>query len=66
MIKAPAPYHLPADGPDQYWNFVLPLKVPNPRWVKAIEVGQAISRPCIMQTCTWIGISIVAVDLAGK
>lgn len=38
VIKAPAPYHLPADGPDQYWNFVLPLKVPNPRWVKAIEI----------------------------
>lgn len=38
VIEAPIPYHLPADGPDQYWNFVLPLKVPGARWVKAIEV----------------------------
>jgi Flp pilus assembly protein TadD len=38
VIEAPAPYHLPAEGPDQYWNFVLPLKVPGTRWVKAIEI----------------------------
>jgi Flp pilus assembly protein TadD/mono/diheme cytochrome c family protein len=38
VIEAAAPYHLPADGPDQYWNFVLPLKVPSTRWVKAIEI----------------------------
>ena len=38
VIEAAVPYHLPADGPDQYWNFVLPLKVPRPRWVKAIEI----------------------------
>jgi tetratricopeptide (TPR) repeat protein len=38
VIEASAPYHLPAEGPDQYWNFVLPLKVPVARWVKAIEI----------------------------
>jgi Flp pilus assembly protein TadD len=38
VIEAAVPYHLPADGPDQYWNFVLPLKVPGTRWVKAIEI----------------------------
>jgi len=38
VILAPVPYHLRADGPDQYWNFVLPLKMANPRWVKAIEI----------------------------
>jgi Flp pilus assembly protein TadD len=38
VIEASAPYHLPAEGPDQYWNFVLPLKVPGARWVKAIEI----------------------------
>jgi tetratricopeptide (TPR) repeat protein/mono/diheme cytochrome c family protein len=38
VLKAPVPYHLPPDGPDQYWNFVLPLKMPSPRWVKAIEI----------------------------
>jgi Flp pilus assembly protein TadD len=29
---------LRADGPDEYWNFVLPLKVPDTHWVKAIEI----------------------------
>src|ERR1035438_460820 len=38
VIKAAVPYHLPAEGPDQYWNFVLPLNVPGTRWVKAIEI----------------------------
>jgi tetratricopeptide (TPR) repeat protein len=37
-IEAAAPYSLPAGGPDQYWNFVLPLKMPGTRWVKAIEI----------------------------
>jgi len=38
VIEAAAPYRLPAGGPDQYWNFVLPLKIPSARWVKAIEI----------------------------
>jgi tetratricopeptide (TPR) repeat protein/mono/diheme cytochrome c family protein len=38
VIKAAVPYHLPAEGPDQYWNFVLPLNMPGTRWVKAIEI----------------------------
>jgi tetratricopeptide (TPR) repeat protein len=38
VIQAAVPYHLRPDGPDQYWNFVLPLKTPGARWVKAIEV----------------------------
>src|ERR1039458_3973202 len=38
VIEAAAPYRLPAGGPDQYWNFVLPVKAPGTRWVKAIEI----------------------------
>ena len=38
VIEATAPYTLPAGGPDQYWNFVLPLKVSGTRWVRAIEI----------------------------
>jgi len=38
VIEAAEPYRLAAGGPDQYWNFVLPLKVPGTRWVKAIEI----------------------------
>jgi Flp pilus assembly protein TadD len=38
VIAAAAPYQLPAGGPDQYWNFILPLQAPGTRWVKAIEI----------------------------
>jgi tetratricopeptide (TPR) repeat protein len=38
VIQASVAYHLPAEGPDQYWNFILPLQLPGPRWVKAIEI----------------------------
>ena len=31
VIEAAAPYHLPSGGPDQYWNFVLPLTAPGTR-----------------------------------
>jgi tetratricopeptide (TPR) repeat protein len=38
VVQAPRPYPLRADGPDEYWNFVLPLKLAGTRWVKAIEI----------------------------
>jgi Flp pilus assembly protein TadD len=38
VIQATAPYRLSAGGPDQYWNFVLPLRLGGTRWVKAIEI----------------------------
>ncbi len=38
VLEAPAAYRLQASGPDEYWNFVLPLKMAGPRWVKAIEI----------------------------
>jgi tetratricopeptide (TPR) repeat protein len=38
IVQAPVAYHLPAEGQDQYWNFVLPLPLTSARWVKAIEV----------------------------
>ena len=44
VIDAPAPYHLPAGGPDQYWNFVLPLQVAGTRWVQAIEIRPGNAR----------------------
>ena len=44
VLKAPAPYLLRADGPDEYWNFVLPLSLPGPRWVKAIEIRPGNAR----------------------
>jgi Flp pilus assembly protein TadD len=44
VIEASAPYHLRADGPDEYWNFVLPLKLDGARWVKAIEIRPGNAR----------------------
>ena len=38
VIQAPRPYHLRPDGPDQYWNFILPMNLKRRRWVKAIEI----------------------------
>lgn len=44
VLNAAAPYRLRADGPDEYWNFVLPLNVPAARWVKAIEIRPGNAR----------------------
>jgi tetratricopeptide (TPR) repeat protein len=44
VLEAPAAYRLRADGPDEYWNFVLPLKVAGTRWVKAIEIRPGNAR----------------------
>jgi Flp pilus assembly protein TadD len=44
VVEASGAYHLPADGPDQYWNFVLPLKLAGLRWVKAIEIRPGNTR----------------------
>lgn len=38
VLEASSPYELRAEGPDEYWNFVLPLKVAGTRWVKAVEI----------------------------
>jgi len=32
------PYRLPADGPEVFWNFVIPVPVSVPRWVRAVEI----------------------------
>jgi Flp pilus assembly protein TadD/mono/diheme cytochrome c family protein len=44
VIQASAPYHLRADGPDDYWNFVLPVKLTSARWIKAIEIRPGNAR----------------------
>lgn len=44
VIQAPRPYALRADGPDEYWNFVLPLELTGTRWVKAIEIRPGNAR----------------------
>jgi mono/diheme cytochrome c family protein len=37
VVKMPKAFHVPADGPDIYRNFVLPLNLPNDVWVRAID-----------------------------
>lgn len=44
VVQAQRPYALRADGPDEYWNFVLPLKLEGTRWVKAIEIRPGNAR----------------------
>lgn len=37
IVQLAEPYQLPADGPDVYRNFVIPLSVPQRRFVRAVE-----------------------------
>jgi Flp pilus assembly protein TadD/mono/diheme cytochrome c family protein len=38
ILHIPKPYQLAADGPEVFWNFVVPVPIAKPRWVKAMEV----------------------------
>jgi tetratricopeptide (TPR) repeat protein/mono/diheme cytochrome c family protein len=38
VLHIPKPYQLAADGPEVFWNFVVPVPVARERWVKAMEV----------------------------
>ena len=44
VLQAQAAYRLRADGADEYWNFVLPMKLAGARWVKAIEIRPGNAR----------------------
>lgn len=38
VVKLPKPFAVPADGPDIYRNFVIPLELVEDQWVQAIEL----------------------------
>ncbi len=38
IVEARQPFLLSAEGPDQFWNFILPLGLNQMRWVKAVEI----------------------------
>lgn len=38
ILHVSQPYHLGPDGPEIFWNFVIPVPVTATRWVKAMEV----------------------------
>ena len=44
VLQMPDPFTVPADGPDIYRNFVLPLALPEDRWITAIEVRPTARR----------------------
>lgn len=37
VLTMPEPFEVAAEGRDIYWNFVLPLNLPEDKWVRAIE-----------------------------
>ncbi|HEY2016291.1 MAG TPA: tetratricopeptide repeat protein [Bryobacteraceae bacterium] len=44
VLRAGQPFHLPADGQEIFWNFILPVPITTTRWVKAIEVRPGTAR----------------------
>lgn len=38
ILNVAQPFHLGPDGPEIFWNFVIPVPVKTTRWVKAMEV----------------------------
>jgi Flp pilus assembly protein TadD len=38
VLTVAQPYHLGADGPEVFWNFVVPVPITATRWVRAMEV----------------------------
>ena len=38
------PYQLAADGPEVFWNFIIPVPITATRWVKAVEIRPGTPR----------------------
>lgn len=38
IVEMPEAYLVPAEGPDVYRNFVIPIQLPEDRWIRAIEL----------------------------
>ncbi len=38
VLEVPEAYELKADGPEIFWNFVIPVPIRGTRWVKAVEI----------------------------
>ena len=38
IVSFPHAYHIPAGGPDIYRDFVIPVSLPEDKWIRAIEV----------------------------
>ena len=44
VLQVQQPYHLSADGPEVFWNFVIPVPLNTMRWVKAVEIRPGAAR----------------------
>jgi tetratricopeptide (TPR) repeat protein len=44
ILRVSQPYQLAADGSEVFWNFILPVPITIPRWVKAIEIRPGNSK----------------------
>jgi tetratricopeptide (TPR) repeat protein len=44
VLNVQQPYQLPADGPEVFWNFVIPVPLYTTRWVKAVEIRPGAPR----------------------
>src|SRR2546426_219780 len=44
ILHVTRPYRLPADGPEVFWNFVIPVSITGPKWVKAVEIRPGTPR----------------------
>ena len=58
-------YEVPADGPDIYRNFVLPLDLPEDKWVKAVELRPS-ARSVLHHSLLFLDDSGTARSLDGK
>jgi len=65
IVKMATPFEVPAEGPDIYRNFVLPLDLPADKWVKAIELRPS-ARSVVHHSLYFLDDSGTARQLDGK
>ena len=65
VVTMKAGYEVPADGPDIYRNFVVPLDLPEDKWVKAIELRPS-ARAVLHHSLFFLDSSGTARKLDGK
>src|SRR5207302_2670564 len=44
VLNVQQPYQLSAEGPEVFWNFVIPVPLYSKRWVKAVEIRPGATR----------------------
>ena len=60
VLKLPKPIAVPADGPDQYRNVVLPIDLPDDRWITAIDFEPS-ARTVVHHALFFVGPASIAV-----